>query len=52
MRCLHNSLSINALINIIKDNFKIQKYIANSKGENAKRKFDDEWNKWDRLVML
>ena len=51
-RCLSNSLNINALINVIKDNFVVQKYMYNSLSDHGKRQFDLGWRKWKPLLDL
>ena len=51
-RCLGNTLSLNALINIIKDNYVVQKFIAYSKGNHAKNCFEEEWKKWESIIKL
>jgi len=51
-RCLQNNLSVNALINSIKDHYSVQKYIACCKGDNFVRKLEREWKKWNNLLEL
>ena len=54
-RCLSNSLNLNALVNTIKDNFTVQRYINNSKNENIKsfwREKNLEEGDWKGLCVL
>ena len=49
IRCQHNSLSLHALLNAIRDNYSVQLCIANSKGEDFREKLEAKWGKWSRL---
>lgn len=51
-RCLYQSLSINALINNIKDNYNVQKYNISYQSENKIKMFEMEWRKWKPLLDL
>lgn len=51
-RCYHKALNINALINLIRDHYKVQKYIATRNGERAKENFTADWEKWKPLIDL
>jgi len=51
-RYLQITLFINGLINSIKENYKIQNYIANSKDEKIMNNFKNEWKKWSKLIEI
>lgn len=51
-RCLHCSLNVMVLVNLIQDYYKVQRHIAYSKGEYFHAKFVNEWKKWIKLVEL
>ena len=51
-RFLHNSLHISALINTIRDNYTTQRYISRGKGHVTLERFDKDWTKWKRLIVL
>ena len=51
-RCLEKTLSINALTNSIKEQYNIEKYISNGKGETYKQNFENEWKKWNKLLEI
>lgn len=51
-RCLHKSLSINALTCAIHDYYKVQKYITYTKGERVKDKFALGWKKWEKFIKI
>lgn len=51
-RCLHKPLSLDALINTIKDHFNTVKFTTYYKNENIKRKFDNNWRKWKHFIEM
>ena len=52
MRCFSKSLSISALLNVIKDFYTTQKQVMNSKDNLQQEKFSNDWRKWKSLVDL
>lgn len=51
-RCLSQSLSINSLVQNIKEYYNLQKYIANGQSEYLKGQFLITWRKWIKLIQL